>query len=65
MCRVDKDSNNMDLHKNLRRTCVIAVLFALHGTALYFEEDDDALFGVVGGAVTFCFEPAWGSHLFG
>ena len=24
----------MDLHKNLRRTCVIAVLFALHGTAL-------------------------------
>ncbi len=42
-----------------------AVRLALHGTALYFEEDDDALFGVVGGAVTFCFEPACGSHFSG
>lgn len=42
-----------------------AVRLALHGAALYFEEDDAALFGVVGGAVTFCFEPACGSHFSG
>lgn len=42
-----------------------AVRVALHGAALYFEDNDAALFGVVGGAMTFCFDPACGSHFSG
>lgn len=42
-----------------------AVRLALHGSAVYLDDDDAATYALVGGVATFCFEPVCDSHFSG